>query len=80
MRCAALVEQFAGRDAKEVAELLDKRDCGIAGAALQVADVGSVDIHLEGKLLLRQPALQPQPLQICPKSLPNIHNGEMSAL
>jgi hypothetical protein len=70
---APLVQQVASGDAKVSAKLFDQGDCRVSGAAFKVADIGAVDVHLEGKLLLRQSTLLPQTLEISRQSFPNIH-------
>lgn len=60
-----LVQQLTRRDAQVFCEFFNQGDCRVSSATLEIADVGAMDIHLEGKLLLRQTALLPQTLEIC---------------
>ncbi len=76
----ASIQQVAGGDLEISGQLLDQGNARVSSTALQIADVGAMDIHFESELLLRQAALLSQPLQIVRKSSPNIHIGKMMAL
>lgn len=54
---ARLIEQRSGADLKRLRQLLDHSHRGVAPAALDVADIGSVDAGAVGVILLA-PALR----------------------
>jgi hypothetical protein len=69
------IQQRAGLYLERLGELLDNHDGGIARAAFEVADVGAVDLRLEGELLLRQALLLSQGSQVLSKALANVHDA-----
>src|SRR4029077_4558144 len=57
-------EEFAGGHAEHFGQPVEDSDGRVLLAALQTPDVGAVDVGVERKRLLRQPALGADPAQI----------------
>lgn len=69
-------QQRRRADAKGVGELLDHDNSWISCAALQVADVGSVNAGFMGIGLLAPALRLSQATQVHPKALSNIHGAD----
>lgn len=54
------IEQITRRHTEGFRKLLDNRDRGIASAALDVADIGPVDLGFEAEIFLRHALFAPQ--------------------
>lgn len=61
-------------------QLVDDGDCRVAGAAFEIADIGSVDFGLEGEFFLRQVSFCPEATQVFSKALTNIHTSEVARM
>jgi hypothetical protein len=75
-----MIEQSAKRDIQCLGEFLDHYDRGVAGTALEIADVGPVKPYLECEGFLRQTAFGTQLAEIIPKALADIHAAQVAAL
>lgn len=56
-----LAKQLAFKNTQSFGQFFDNHNRRIARAALQVTDIGPVDIGLEREFLLRKAAFGPQP-------------------
>jgi hypothetical protein len=74
------IKQRADRHAKCFCKLVDNRDRGVAGAALEIADIGAVNVGLPGKMLLRPVLRIAKPAQVQAEALDNIHEREITVL
>ena len=65
---------------QRLGELFDDGDCGIPGSSLDVADIGAVDAGTIRKLFLTPALLVPEPLEVRPEALANIHSRSKTPL
>ena len=76
--CAAppsLVEQLPWLDVEVGGDLVDDGDGGVAGTALEIADIGAVNAGLMREGLLRQTLVLTQAPQVVGKALSDIDHG-----
>lgn len=71
-----LVEKDRGTNAKGIGDLLKHPDGRIAGAALDAADIGSIQAGLEAEFLLRPAAFAPDPFDVQSDLLAHVHGGK----
>ena len=69
------IEQDPRLHFQRLRELFHDGDSRVAGAALEVADVGAVDLRLEGERLLRPVILQAEATQVLGEALSDVHAG-----
>ena len=60
-----LIQQSASRDLQRICQPFDNGNRGIAGAALDVADICTMDAGPVSELFLTPAAFMPQATQIC---------------
>lgn len=73
-------QQFAFKDFQVLRNLFNNADRGVSSASFEVANIGSVNINVERKLLLRQTLLLSQASQVVSKAFPNIHATRMARM
>lgn len=74
------VEQAARRNPERLGQLLNHGCGGVAGAALDVADIGAMDPGLERIVLLAELLCEPQAANVGTKALADIHGAGGAAL
>ena len=69
------IEQCARLNPECFRKFLDNRNSRISSASFKVADVGAMDVGLEGEPFLRPALFEPKATQISAKSPANVHAG-----
>lgn len=73
---APILEESGGTNAKGIGNLLEHPNGRIAGAALDAADIGSIEAGLEAEFLLRPAAFAPDPPYVQSNLLAHVHRGK----
>lgn len=80
MLIGTLIQQHTYLHLQRLCELFHDGDRRVAGAALEIADVGPVDLRLEGEALLRQAFLLAKATQIAGEAVFDVHTGMSTRL
>lgn len=75
-----LLQQLVSSDPQSLRQSFEDDDRRVAHATLDAADIGPVQLSLEGERLLRQAFLQPEPFHIEPNAASHVHASTVAGV